>query len=516
MGRARVHEVRSDELTSERAEELGACYKSYVYFVSNYCKIYDSVQSAWIPFRLWRSQHRVLHDIHNNKLTVILKARQLGISWLVLGYALWESIFRPIAATSIFSRREPEAIYLMGGERLRGMYNALPIWMRSGHESTVDAAKEWILANGSAFRAFPTSAGDSYVSTLAIIDEADLAPDLNQLMRAVKPTIDNGGRMILLSRSNKSEPESEFKQIYKMAKAGENSWFPVFLPWHAHPGRTKEWYEEQKRDIVSRTGSVDDLFEQYPETDAQALSHKTLDKRIPPIWLERCCEPFFFTSKPVSGIPTLMIYHKAVPGKRYVIGADPAEGNPGSDDSALTVLEVETGEEVATFAGKFEPAIFAGYIAQISSMYNYAPAMIERNNHGHSVIQWMEEHGRRTRLLLGHDAETHKKDKASRKRRKGKYAGWMTSTLGKTILYTTAVEFFRKNANMDGEPTKVLHTLATYTQLGEIEAATLKAPTGRHDDRATSYALAVVGREQIHGRSHGAVLVMDKTKGWGT
>jgi len=56
-----------------------------------------------------------------------------------------------------------------------------------------DAARTWALANGSVARAFPTNAGDSYTATLAIVDEADLVPDLDRLMRSVKPTIDAGG-----------------------------------------------------------------------------------------------------------------------------------------------------------------------------------------------------------------------------------------------------------------------------------------------------------------------------------
>jgi len=58
-------------------------------------------------------------------------------------------------------------------------------------------------------------------------------------------------------------------------------------------------------------------------------------------------------------VPNLTVFAVPVPGRKYVIGADPAEGNPTSDDSAATVLDVETGEEVATLAGKFELALFA-------------------------------------------------------------------------------------------------------------------------------------------------------------
>lgn len=509
-------EARPDELTKERAEEIGKCLADYTYFISKYCYIYDSVSSDWIKFKLWPAQVEVLKAIDSNQLTVILKARQLGITWLALSYALWSIIFRPIASVSIFSRREPEAIYMLGSERLRGMYDMLPAWMRSGHKSTIDAGREWILANRSAVRAFPTSAGDGYVSTLAIVDEADLAPDLNKLLRSVKPTIDNGGKLILLSRVNKSEPESEFKAIYRNAKTGKTPWHPVFLPWSAHPGRNSAWYNDQKQDILSRTGALDDLYEQYPATDTEALAEKTLDKRIPPMWIELC----YSEGKPIwvkngASLPNFDVYVAPEPGKHYVLGADPAEGNPNSDDSAITVLDVQTGEEVAHMAGKYEPSIFAHYISQVSAFYNYAPAMVERNNHGHSVIQWLEEHARRVRLLLGHDAEMYKMDKKTKGKRKRLKAGWLSSTLGKTMLYTGCTEFFRVNSGMDGEEAKkVLHTFSTYVQLCSIEAATLKAPEGRHDDKAVSFALAVVGREQLFGRGNTASLVMATAKGW--
>jgi len=518
MGRIR-RSLAPGEINEERAEQLGICVDNYVHFIHNYCKIYDSISSEWIPFRLWKEQRELLHTIHGNQLTVILKARQLGISWLTLSYALWQVMFRPIAAVSIFSRRETEALYLIGQDRLRGMFNELPAWMKTGHTSVVNSGREWALSTKSAVRAFPTSAGDSYVSTLAIVDEADLSPDLNMLMGAVKPTIDNGGKMVLLSRVNKSEPESEFKAIYRGAVNGENGWVPVFLPWHVNPHRDADWYERQRKDILSRTGALDDLYEQYPATDVEALSEKTLDKRIPPMWLGMCFEPMAsILPKGSPSIPGLDIYKAPIPGARYVMGADPAEGNVNSDDSSLTVVDMESGEEQALLAGKFEPAVFSSYIAMVSAYYNYAPALVERNNHGHSVIQWLEEHARRTRLLLGHDAETHKRDRKNRAKRKAMKKGWLSSTLGKTILYTNCTEFIRTSANVDNPEVgskKVIHSRSTHDQLASIESATLSAPQGRHDDRADSFALAQTGRKQIADIGKGAVLAVTGGKGWG-
>lgn len=480
MSESRRLEQDKVALNEHRAQELGHCYADPLYFVNSYCRIYDSVTTSWIPFHLWNAQLQSLRLVHDNQLIIILKARQIGLTWLCLSYALWTLLFRPIASIGIFSRRDADAIYLLGYDRLRGIFKQLPDWMKSGHEARVDSGHEWILENGSSIRAFPTSAGDSYVSTLALVDEADLVPNLNQLMRAVKPTIDNGGKLILLSRSDKSAPQSEFKQIYRASKRGQNGWSNIFLPWNVHPRRDQAWYDRQRVDIYSRTGSLDDLYEQYPLTDTEALSPRSLDKRISPIWIEAC----FQELQPVRddeapAIPGLEIYFPALPGRKYVIGADPAEGNPTSDDSAMTIMDYRSGEEVACLAGKFEPAIFGTHIITLSNYYNGAAVLVERNNHGHAVIQWIREfYMGRVELLKGHDGKR----------------GWLSSLLGKTLMYTEGADHFRLNALGS---VKILHSYATYSQLASIEGSSLSAPDGMNDDRADSYVLALMARVAI-------------------
>lgn len=251
-------------------QEWLICSESSLYFVHHYCQIADSVSKAWIPFELWPAQARTLKTVQDNRHTVILKARQLGVTWLALGYALWQMLFQPVATVLLFSRRDDEAIELLDF-RLKGMYDRLPVWMQA-RAVEIDSKHEFGLSNGSRAKAFPTTAGDSYNATLAIADEFDLVRNQSELMGAVKPTIDNGGQMILLSRPDKARPRTYFKNLYRGARKGENDWAPVFLPWYAHPDRNQGWYAEQRKTALTASGSLDDLYEQYPETEAQALA----------------------------------------------------------------------------------------------------------------------------------------------------------------------------------------------------------------------------------------------------
>jgi hypothetical protein len=455
----------------EQKIEWLKCAEACDYFIDEYCQIYDATAKKWVPFKLWREQFETLQRIIESRLVVILKARQLGLTWLILAYFLWLMLFHPAVTALVFSKRDDEAVYLVD-DRLKGMDRQLPPWMRA-RAILKDSGHEWELSNGSLVKAFPTSAGDSYTATVALVDEADLVPDLNRLMRAVKPTIDGGGQLILLSRSDKDKPQSEFKQIYRAAKQKLTDWVAVFLPWWIRPSRDAAWYAAQKADILQRTGSLDDLHEQYPATDTEALAPRTLDKRIAPAWLEQCyveTVPLSEVASQAPAIPGLVVYLPPAPGRTYIVGVDPAEGNPTSNDSSLTVLDLLTGEEMASLAGKFQPSTMAAHTDAVGRYYNNAAVMVERNNHGHAVLLWLRDHSK-LRRLTGLDGRE----------------GWNSTTQGKSLLYNTAADAFR------GKET-ILHSFATYTQLQSIEGSSLSAPEGEMDDRADSYALALAGR----------------------
>lgn len=99
----------------------------------------------------------------------------------------------------------------------------------------------------------------------------------------------------------------------------------------------------------------------------------------------------------------------------------------------------------------------------------HAGVMVERNNHGHAVLLALKE-AKKTRLMDGHDKKT----------------GWLSNAKGKVLLYDLVAEVLRDGVTLLADP-------ETRQQLASIEANTLRAPQGLHDDHADAYALALAG-----------------------
>src|SRR5262249_39910484 len=99
------------------------CRRSFPHFADRYCQVLSDTagpSAAWVPFRLWPAQTEVARTFQQERLVVLLKARQLGLTWLAVAFALWHVLLHPVATVLLFSRRDNEAIDLLG--RLKDMH----------------------------------------------------------------------------------------------------------------------------------------------------------------------------------------------------------------------------------------------------------------------------------------------------------------------------------------------------------------------------------------------------------
>ena len=96
-------------LSEIRSKEIEYCSGNIVYFTEKYGHIEDRTKPGVIvPFTLWKEQKQALLDMQNHKWTIVLKARQLGISWLVLHYAAHLMLCRGAGPAKGFQKERTE------------------------------------------------------------------------------------------------------------------------------------------------------------------------------------------------------------------------------------------------------------------------------------------------------------------------------------------------------------------------------------------------------------------------
>ncbi len=58
----------------------------------------------------WGWQRDLLVWLHERKRCILLKARQLGATWIACAYAVWTALCRPGSLTLVYRQKEEEAV----------------------------------------------------------------------------------------------------------------------------------------------------------------------------------------------------------------------------------------------------------------------------------------------------------------------------------------------------------------------------------------------------------------------
>lgn len=222
---------------------------------------------AIAPFALWPAQQQALATMERERLLVILKARQLGISWLACGFALYLACSQPGAPILVYSQGQREANELI--RRTRFLYDHLDKSI-SRPALVKDNIGLLAWANGSRMHSLAATrkAGRSFTAALAILDEWAFMAWPSETLAAVKPTIDAGGKLFIISSADGSG--TAYHQFWQAAKRGQNGYMSVFLPWSARPDRGPDWRDQKLHESGGDTGSV---YREYPANPIEAFAN---------------------------------------------------------------------------------------------------------------------------------------------------------------------------------------------------------------------------------------------------
>lgn len=257
------------------------------YFVAGYGHVKegeDDEGGAPVPFDLWPAQRRVLDTFLIEALVAVLKARQLGLTWLALHYG-----FHLIAFDVAGRNADVLGLSQDGGyakrllERARRINDLLPPFLRHSEDRETRGSKtEFRLVDRGRMISLPgtPAAPRSYQADLAICDEWAFVRNgqAGPTMRALMPA----ARQIIAISSGDGPPEEEgngqhFAQLYTRAAAGENEWAAVFLPTSTHPARTPEWRASKRENY----DTDEEFLAEHPETPDEALIGAGKDRYFP-------------------------------------------------------------------------------------------------------------------------------------------------------------------------------------------------------------------------------------------
>lgn len=259
------------------SDELAEALLDPSVFINEHCRIRPATGGRAIPFKLWPSQKPVLEGFLTHRLLIVLKARQLGLSWLALAYALWLANCNRGQTVLIMNRNQDAAKELL--QRIKFMHARLPPWLRA--EVTVDNATELHFGHmDSRILSLPTTefSGSGLTATLVILDEWAKLSWTEELWASLEPTISAGGQLIGISTA--VGYHNQFARMWRAAVDHLSNLHPIFLPWSAHPSRDDEWYEQQRQSYLAvgreQTG-LRLLKREYPATPEEAFQTTGLE-----------------------------------------------------------------------------------------------------------------------------------------------------------------------------------------------------------------------------------------------
>ena len=248
-------------------------------------------------------------------------------------------------------------------------------------------------------------------------------------------------------------------------------------------------------------------FPSYPEEAFEATGSDVLDPRVLSLWTKEAketppvgrgsmratvnkitdvIEKVYLDGEDKTG--NVEIYAYPNPASRYVLAVDCAQGVADGDYHVGSVVEVETGDQVAEYRSKVDPDLAVDQLEYLGIWYNKALLLIEMN--GGFGVPFMRHFADRQSLPL-YERET--MDRLTRMLTKR--PGWITSGGTRSALFTE----LKYSVRMERVKIRSMETLKEARTLHLNAVGKIEARAGHHDDGIMAFGIALMGRNYIIG-----------------
>ncbi|MCP4726303.1 MAG: hypothetical protein GY863_14760 [bacterium] len=234
----RIKEVKIREkemIAAEDLEEIMKCVLSPWYFMVNYVKTFER-EKGEISFPKYYYLKELIDDLLTERRLVILKSRQMLVTWTSVAFCLWEAVFRGDCDILFISKREDDSKEAI--RRMKFIYDRLPDSFKPRIGENTKYAIEFPGRN-SRLMALPThpNIGRTFSPTRIIWDEMACTPYDYEIYGSLQPSLDGGGYFVGISTSQ--------GQLTKHAELYLNAESMGFtkkdIHYSVHPEKDKIW-----------------------------------------------------------------------------------------------------------------------------------------------------------------------------------------------------------------------------------------------------------------------------------
>jgi len=405
------------------------------------------------------------------KKFIVLKARQMGFSWVNAAMMLYVATYYENVDLLIMSRTEEDAIQQLG--RIKFMHDNLPTEYR--YRLIIKNATKLKFANNTTIHSLSggEDSGRGYTSFLTLWDEAALSQYDSNIRSAIEPATNKGTFIV------QSTPKGMGGEFYNMWK--DDYFEKFYCDWTRHPERDEEWalangWKSEKKHLrmkfdeeygCSFCGSVMNVF----DIDIIEELKKKVEK------------PLRITREGVK------IYREVVTNDRYAMGVDVAEGLIRGDYSTIVVMSKTTNEIVAVFRERINFDNFTKVIIDIAYKYNKALIGVEKNNHGHVILNKLKETNLPLFYMKKYDNYTKQWTSS---------VGWQTNGKTKPLMIDLLEEKVR-NKDIGILDYNILDELSTYIYEETGNREKMNAMGDAHDDLIIALAICLEVLKDVKG-----------------
>ena len=403
-----------------------------------------------VPLVLNSTQRLVLAEIRRLRAAgvpprlIILKSRQVGISTLIEALIFYHAFLTANVESLVLAHNVKLSKALL--RMTKRFFKHLPKEMQGKRK--LDNVNEIHFAhNDSRVQVEAVGEVRGYSALDLHLSEFGFYENANETFKAIMQSVPRVVQSMVAIESTANGVGNKFHQLWTNAvtrandkSLGENDrgWSAIFVPWFKHEEyMMRPWFlpadaTPDERDLAKRfglnmrqlawrrwcietncDGSEETFNVEYPSTwqDAFLMTGRPVfgpkelayfTSCIPPeVPRETLPEPSEIGWDEEHGRPSvepvyrgrLRVYEKPLARHSYVLGADPSEGDPGSDPSPLAVLDQQTMNCVAVWHGRQPPDLLAQTAFWLGTYYNDAEIIYEANNHGNSFGQALSQLG---------------------------------------------------------------------------------------------------------------------------